>query len=901
MTIGSSTKKWQVAAFDAIVKKLAAVHTSFTEEEALKADFWNRGEDARLREDFRFRKTPGGRWILSDRMLANNELYNLFFHKKKSALKLQEAFDELGPSGNKSWTFCKADKRFVLEDDIVRLSESELSKKILTEEAAEIEKYSTHLPIHSLDAVAASEPAGEWGPNSQEEMVENLGWVKVSLPGQKLNDRMFVARIKGNSMDDGKSGLVDGSYGIFELWPAGTRQNKIVLVRGSFNDPETGSYVLKKYIADTRDKEGRHHRVALVSLNMDKENYPDIELDPEEDDSVTVIAQLVSALSGKQYARQPKPVRIPGRRSLDAGLIENQMRQRMKVIFEKRDTGRSKCKKEDAQMRLVCLDFESGGLHVETEPQTWLPNFVKKVVLESGQGTWSVLASNLKNLRWRQEVPPSSTGYQWTAPGFEEDIEDEIVGLKLSGLSETAVTVFKVDAVGVGRQISSSSLTSGIEYRVIIPPSLAIKSFPVGSGNIFNHGWQLWEFTMPEKLDGKLTDIFQKLSLNIGKTEPRLNWVVTSPVEYMETHRGGVVPCFFAGEPLHISVQGITTVLPGEVHVFVLNGSRTITLPLPSGNEWYFVLNDLVPGEGLVYVLHKRTSIGKAELPFRIVSKNAELISADLKVEIQGRKNESDFNGDVLFKGDIGSRGTDDLDLKIQAPPLWPVFTKWQDVKDINFAVQYCEQSGEYDTTSVLENCNKLIALQAPGNLEFDFSELGRVLLQHAPVPDPELIRKRFSDIVDIAGETLPSLIGQYQLLRQLWFGPILQTLGFDIEDLEQEELFQAPSGATAFLVKKTKREKKSRKIVSEKDKVIVLVNTPDTIAVSGKGSAREFADDLCDRHQVQMALVTDGRYWMRHRSDSRLKARIYDLFELVKNEDSEEDFELFLSEVGGL
>jgi hypothetical protein len=901
MTIGISAKKWQVTAFDAVVKKLAAVHTSFTEEDALKADFWNRGEDARLREDFRFRKTPGGRWILSDRLLANNELYKLFFHKKKSVLKLQEAFNELGPSGNKSWTFCKADKRFVLEDDMVRLSESELSKKILTEEAAEVEKYSTHLPIHSLDAVAASEPAGEWGPNSQEEMVETLGWVKVSLPGQKLNDRMFVARIKGSSMDDGRSGLVDGSYGIFELWPVGTRQNKIVLVRGSFNDPETGSYVLKKYVADTRDEEGRHHRVALVSLNMNKEKYPDIVIDPEEDDSVTVIAQLVSALSGKKYARQPKPARIRGRRNLDVGFIENQMQKRIQALFENKAADRPICEKKYIPMRLICLDFESGGLHIETEPQTWLPNFIKKVVLESDQGTWSVLAANLKNLKWRQEVPPSSTGYQWRAHGFEEDIEDEIVGLKLSGLSETAVTVFKVDAVGVGRQISSRSLTSGIEYRVIIPPLLAMKSFPIGSGKSLDHGWQLWEFTTPEKFDGELTDIFQKLSLNKGKTEPRLNWVVTSPVEYMETHRGGVVPCFAAGEPLHISVQGITAVLPEEVHVFVLNGSRTVSFPLPSGNGWYFVLNDLVPGEGLVYVLHKRTTIGKAELPFRVVSKDTELISAGLKVEIKGRKKDPDSNGDILFKGDIGSLGANDGDFKIQAPPLWPVFTKWQDIKVINFAVQYCEQSGEYDTASVLENSKNLRAIQAPGNLEFDFSELGRVLLQHAPVPDPELIRKRFFDIVDTAGETLPSLIGQYQLLRQLWFDPILQTMGFDIEDLEQEELSQAPSGVTAFLVKKTKREKKSRKIVSKKDKVIVLVNAHETITISGKGSAREFADDLCDRHQVQMALITDGRYWMRHRSGSRLKARIYDLFELVKDIDSEEDFELFLSEVGGL
>ena len=89
---------------------------------------------------------------------------------------------------------------------------------------------------------------------------------------------MFVARIVGNSMDDGRSGLVNSRYAVFELWPTGSRQGLTVLARGSFSDPETGSYAVKKYMADERGPDRRHQRIVLVSLNPDKSRFPDIEL-----------------------------------------------------------------------------------------------------------------------------------------------------------------------------------------------------------------------------------------------------------------------------------------------------------------------------------------------------------------------------------------------------------------------------------------------------------------------------------------------------------------------------------------------------------------------------------------------------------------------------------------------
>ena len=112
---------------------------------------------------------------------------------------------------------CPGDPRLVVEGPSVRLSARELSNEPLVEpEVTALEGYVTHLPIHTLRAAAASLPAGEWGPNAREHEIETIGWLRVSIPGRQLNPRMFVARIEGNSMDDGRSGLVDRGYAVFD-------------------------------------------------------------------------------------------------------------------------------------------------------------------------------------------------------------------------------------------------------------------------------------------------------------------------------------------------------------------------------------------------------------------------------------------------------------------------------------------------------------------------------------------------------------------------------------------------------------------------------------------------------------------------------------------------------------
>lgn len=262
--------------FDPLLARLADSPTTLSERELLEATHWNLCEDARLREDVRFRETPWGRWMRAEDLIANDATYRWLHAERRSAMSVEAALQRASELFGRRCVICPDDPRFVLRHDDVCLVASELSSApVVNAEIGDLEKYTTHLPLHSLKAAAASEPAGQWGPAAQEQAIETLGWVRVSLPGRRLNDRMFVAQVEGHSMDDGKSGLVDGGYAVFELWPSGTHQALNVLVRGAFHDPETGSYAVKKFVADQRDEHGRHHRVALVSLNPDKQRYPD--------------------------------------------------------------------------------------------------------------------------------------------------------------------------------------------------------------------------------------------------------------------------------------------------------------------------------------------------------------------------------------------------------------------------------------------------------------------------------------------------------------------------------------------------------------------------------------------------------------------------------------------------
>ena len=186
-----------------------------------------------------------------------------------------------------------------------------------------------------------------------------------------------------------------------------------MLVRGAFSDPETGNYAVKKYVADQRDEGGRHNKVSLVSLNLNKERYPNIELQPEDDDDITVVAKVVQALSTDDYQRRPKAKRRVGRRNLTGDEQATRLGRRVASFF---DGTAPEADDEDVtvleitgwQTRLVCLDVAAGGLQLEVGPLEGLPAFVKKLRVVGTEWDAFLLAANAKTRPMRASVRPGT-------------------------------------------------------------------------------------------------------------------------------------------------------------------------------------------------------------------------------------------------------------------------------------------------------------------------------------------------------------------------------------------------------------------------------------------------------------------------------------------------------------
>lgn len=151
-----------------------------------------------------------------------------------------------------------------------------------------VRPFRTHLPLYPLQVAA-----GTFLSNSAEagevmfEQTEPEAWIETP-EGQRLNDDMFVAHIRGHSMEPR---IPDGSLCIFRRKVVGSREGRLVLVRNSELADET-QYTVKRYRSQkiTSEEGFRHTRIRLESLNPD---YPSWDLDPDEA-RYEIIAEFVA-------------------------------------------------------------------------------------------------------------------------------------------------------------------------------------------------------------------------------------------------------------------------------------------------------------------------------------------------------------------------------------------------------------------------------------------------------------------------------------------------------------------------------------------------------------------------------------------------------------------------------
>ncbi len=145
-----------------------------------------------------------------------------------------------------------------------------------------------YLPLYSLKAAC-----GKFGDG---EAVEPLGWVKADI-GRKLDDRMFVVRAVGRSMEPK---IRDGDLCVMRVLDAksgGTPDKPVLVQHRDATDPETGgAYSIKRY-ASTKTTKGdlwRHKSITLSSLNPD---FKPMVFGPDTpDDNLKVIAEFMTIL-----------------------------------------------------------------------------------------------------------------------------------------------------------------------------------------------------------------------------------------------------------------------------------------------------------------------------------------------------------------------------------------------------------------------------------------------------------------------------------------------------------------------------------------------------------------------------------------------------------------------------
>jgi hypothetical protein len=898
MTASTATAPRWVSArksFDALVERASTLQLSFDEAAMLRDSHWALGQDARLREDLRFRPTPWGRWMLAVNYLANDFLYVRFQADRRSSAELAAVLSDCTGLVGRRCVLCAADPRFVVDGNRVRLSARELSgEPVLEPVAGPLERYTTHLPVHTLKATAASLPAGEWGGRAQDELIETLGWLKVDLPGRRLNDKMFVARVEGHSMDNGRNRLADGAWAVFELWPGGRKGSDPVLVRGAFHDPETGSYALKKYVADERDAEGRHHRITLVSLNPDKDRYPDIELDPREDDAVTVVARLMQSLPEAGFERRPRPIAHRGRRDWksDEGVL--QVHQRLAESAERFFGATSGAPASDSSpvpsawsARLVCLDAESGGLHLEIGPLPALWRFVKKLVVCDPTGqTGAALASNVRSRPVTLRVAPAGGPWTWVADGFEDDPDIDLSALTVSGLQHDQANMFRVGADGTGSLVSTRELAVGQHYRLLLHPDVWAR-VPAGveAANLPGD-WRLLDLRPDPVSASSLQELLEALGLVLGESRADLGFAAaTWPQEWRSNSRGEAYACFATGLDVVLQASGCVAEVPGELRLFVYGPSGVQAIDLPVRVASSVRLGGLDKGRYYCSLLHRMTSVPPVHLPFEIVgelsSPPAALFTVRIASETQRLR---PGEATTVTCGDLSALEAGAIE--VSGPHGWPVEVWWKELGADRLDRLWLDDEGRLDVEALLTLTRERRERRQLGDLALVCAELGTAVLAHERCRKPDAIGRELEQLVAERAGVVAQRVGAFEQLQRLWFEPVCRVLGYELEFVPETP--QDPAPAHAVLGRLIVAERTDGNVIPECRRLLVMV---ESLEIDLPSTLLDWVDRQCHHHRVEIALFTNGLIWAAHRRRSRLPLQVHDLLQALESEDALVDF----------
>lgn len=829
-----------ISSFDGVISRYETAHLSFTEQEALAESHWAMGQDARLREDLRFRPTPWSRWVPSTCLLVNDRLFEKLTQRDRSEVDLVDALSRLEKETNRRVFFCPGDNRFVLRDGLLRLSAKPQRSRFELVEATQLEQFTTHLPVYSLKAVAASAPAGEWGTSASGQVIEPLGWLPVNLPGITLKPELFVAQIVGHSMDDGRRDTRDGAWGIFSLGPVDLDREPIALVQGAFGDPDTPTFALKR-LKPERAPDGGLQSLRLVSENPDKERYPDIVLGEHEAADVRVVARYLRAL--------PQP---PRRRHLKGSDVQRRIERHMtsmitRFFAEPRSADESDARVDAGWKAILRLTIEPPfQLIIETHPLQGLPGFVRQLTIHNAEGgTSDHLASNFRHLLRRSPVQPAGGTYQFSAPGFEDEpeISTMLENLSVPGLDPRLPTLFRPHADGLATRLAENRVVAG---DLIVIPSAALDLFSqAGPEEAFPLGnWWLWQ---PADPAGGSRAQLEALGLKTKPAGVTVTWAGTIPRRYLLGSNGQAYPCFHPDDDVIVHLSGVAVSPEHPASVYVQGPEGLVSFELPPGDNVSLGLTELAEGPYVLRVLSSRGDLPPTHAFFSV----SREVRQPVKARVSMMLGEEQFLVEGEHEREVGSMLADE-GLSLETPPFWPV----QAV--IETPLRKLERRMQASPLGLIAEpeweslVHDELADSLAGHLQLDFGVLGRLTLRHRP----ELGIERVQETLRKAGQL--ALAGKYMYgasreSTRDWLFPILVGMGWKATAFQDAPPW--PGVLLALCIQPLRRD-------SAGDNLLLAMAPGHDLEGP---EFRQFVRGLAKESSFQTVLATDGDHWRQY------------------------------------
>lgn len=548
---------------------------------------------------------------------------------------------------------------------------------------------------------------------------------------------------------------------------------------------------------------------------------------------------------------------------------------------EPTSTADEKAARKEWESSLVLSAPEDGGLMLQTAPLTGLPRFVKRLEVWAAQEQCQVLiASNARSKLWRTPVPPGPGPYFVKAPGFEDELTEDLERLRQGGLSDTRASAFRVEASGYARQLLGETLTPGQTYRLLIPPKLEVAE--VLDPQPLRH-WRFVELEVPTEPPATVTEALKALGLQLARAVVSAEWAGLPPARYGETRSGDRFPSFEPGSVPVLEVSGHAE--SGPTWLFLAGGPALEKHALPTESPCYVEVADLPEGRYLIEITPESSAAGGVRCPFEIAARTPEV---ETQASVALRRRDLPIDGSTKVRRDLTELAEGELGFRL--PPLWPVRVTWEGFERIDLSPLHADLAGELSGDSIVARLSPQWRAQRRGDLTLDFGDFGQLLVQHTRTVVPERMREEIKALWDERKEAVGQAGDRLTLTSSLWLTPVLSTLGYHVRELRPEQAEGAPDGALPYLLVEAVRRKGG---VQAKNSRGLLLAAPDApLVAKGEGSLRAFAESLCEREGLKQAFLTDGRRWSVYELGRSVMPPAIDLTTAVENA---EQFEAFL------